>query len=89
LRELSLALPVAALIAFAAGSPLEAQLPAATVPAPAPAPTACAAERFPLDTTSFVMAMGRGAHGHWRLGRTPSAAPALPPAAPGRDIARR
>ena len=35
-----------------------------------------------VDTTSFVMAMGRGAHGHWALGREAALLFGEPPAQP-------
>ena len=38
--------------------------------------------RLRVDSTSFVMAMGRGAHGHWRLGREAAAILGRPPAEP-------
>jgi hypothetical protein len=41
-----------------------------------------AIRRLTVDTTSFVMAMGRGAHGHWQLGRDAVLAFGQPPAAP-------
>ena len=38
--------------------------------------------RLRVDTTSYVMAMGRGAHGHWLLGRESALLFGRPPAAP-------
>jgi hypothetical protein len=38
--------------------------------------------RLRVDSTSFVMAMGRGAHGHWLLGREAAVLFGQPPAAP-------
>ena len=35
-----------------------------------------------MDTTSYVMAMGRGAHGHWRIGREAMLEYGRPPARP-------
>lgn len=88
MRNFSLALSAAASIAVAAAAPLEAQLPSAVVRDAGPTRTACAAlaratgRRFQMDTTSFVMAMGRGAHGHWSLGQDAFLAHGRPPARP-------
>ncbi len=41
-----------------------------------------AVRRLQLDTTSFVRAMGRGAHAHWRLGRDAVLVFGQPPAQP-------
>jgi hypothetical protein len=41
-----------------------------------------AVNQLRVDTTSFVMAMGRGAHGHWLLGRDAFLAFGQPPATP-------
>jgi hypothetical protein len=41
-----------------------------------------AIRRLRTDTTSFVMALGRGAHGHWTLGRDAFLAFGQPPAGP-------
>jgi len=41
-----------------------------------------AIRRLRVDSTSFVMAMGRGAHGHWLLGREAAIFFGQPPAAP-------
>ena len=41
-----------------------------------------AIRRLRVDSTSFVMVLGRGAHGHWRLGREAAAIFGEPPAAP-------
>ena len=38
--------------------------------------------RLRVDSTSYVMAMGRGAHGHWLLGREAGLLFGQPPAAP-------
>ena len=38
--------------------------------------------RLRVDSTSFVMAMGHGAHGHWLLGRESAIIYGQPPAAP-------
>jgi hypothetical protein len=38
--------------------------------------------RMRVDSTSFVMAMGRGAHGHWLLGREAALVFGQPPAEP-------
>ena len=38
--------------------------------------------RLRVDSSSFVMAMGRGAHGHWLLGREAAVIHGQPPAAP-------
>ena len=39
-------------------------------------------QRLRVDSESFVMAMGRGAHGHWLLGREAALVFGEPPAAP-------
>lgn len=41
-----------------------------------------AIRRIQVDSTSFVMAMGRGAHGHWALGRDAILAYGRPPTEP-------
>jgi hypothetical protein len=41
-----------------------------------------AIRRLQVDTASFVMAMGRGAHGHWLLGREAASIFGEPPAEP-------
>ena len=41
-----------------------------------------AIRRLQVDSTSFVMVMGRGAHGHWMLGRDAILAYGRPPAQP-------
>ena len=41
-----------------------------------------AIRRVRMDTTSFVMAMGRGAHGHWRIGREAMLEYGRPPSHP-------
>ncbi len=41
-----------------------------------------AIRRYQMDSASFVMAMGRGAHGHWALGRDAFLAYGRPPTQP-------